>query len=120
SIAEVSGGPPAGADVQIKLFGDDLDELDAYAEKVMAYLEKDPGVTDVKKSITSGASKLIFEPNPQKVAAAGLSSDQLGLWLRTYASGFTLDTIKFSENGNDDTDITLRLGSEQAVDDIYA
>jgi multidrug efflux pump subunit AcrB len=120
TIAEVSGGPPAGADVQIKIFGDDLDQLDAYAENVMAYLEKEEGVTDVKKSITSGASKLIFEPNPQKVAAAGLSSDQLGLWLRTYASGFTLDTIKFEENGNDDTDITLRMGSEQAVDDIYS
>jgi multidrug efflux pump subunit AcrB len=120
SVAEVSGGPPAGADVQIKIFGDDLDQLDAYAEDVMGYLEKQNGVTDVKKSITSGASKLIFEPNPQKVAAAGLSSDQLGLWLRTFASGFTLDTIKFEENGNDDTDITLRLGSEQAVDDIYS
>jgi HAE1 family hydrophobic/amphiphilic exporter-1 len=50
-----------------------------------------------------------------------ISQDQLGLWLRTFASGFTLDTIKLASNGNEDTDITLRMGTgAQKIEDIYS
>lgn len=117
-VSEVSGGPPAGSDIQIKLYGDDLAVLDQYADKILSHLRTVDGINDPQKSIKSGTSKLVFEPNHQQLAQYGISQDQIGLWLRTFASGFTLDSIKFS--GSNDTDITLRLNSGvQKVDDIY-
>ncbi len=105
TVQELSGGPPAGADIQIKLLGDDLATLDTYADKIADYLKKQPGITNVDKSIKPGTSKLVFIPDQQKLADANISPDVLGLWLRTYASGFTLDTIKF---GTDEKDVVFR------------
>jgi multidrug efflux pump len=109
TVQELSGGPPAGADVQIKILGDDLTVLDQYATKVVSYLEKQPGVTNVNKSIKPGTSKLVFVPDREKLVQHNLSIDSVALWLRTYASGFTLDTITL---GTEKKDVIFRLSSE--------
>lgn len=105
SVEELSGGPPAGSDVQIKLLGDDLRVLNQYADKIVMFLKKQDGITNVDKSIKPGTSKLAFVPDKTKVAENGLSVDALALWLRTYASGFTLKSVKIN---NEDTDVIFR------------
>ena len=109
SVIEVSGGPPAGSDVQIKLLGDDLTVLNKYADKVQAYLAKTPGVVNIDKSIKPGTSKLVFVPDQAKVADAGLTMDQLGFWLRLFASGFSTNSVKFENQMADKEDLTIRL-----------
>jgi len=104
-IIELSGGPPAGADIQIKYLGDEYGPLNSFADQTIAYLKSQPGVTNVDKSITSGTSKIVFVPDDAKITAAGISRSEIGLWLRTYATGFTLDTIRFDE----EKDINLKL-----------
>ena len=109
SVIEESGGPPAGSDVQIKLFGTDLAALDGYANKIEGYLQKQPGITNVDKSIKSGTSKIVFVPDAQKMIDAGVTQDQVGSWLRTYASGSTLDSkVKLEQGNTQDQDIVLR------------
>jgi multidrug efflux pump subunit AcrB len=107
-VVEIYGGPPAGADIQIKLLGDDLQVLDQYADKLENFLNNQPNATNVDKSIKSGTSKLVFVPDQLKLAGAGLTVDAVSTWLRTYASGFTTDKIKLD---NKDTDIVLRISS---------
>ncbi len=108
SVFELSSGPPAGADIQISVLGDDLAVLDVYTGKVMDFLRKQENVTNVNSSNKSGTSKLVFVPNKTRLAEFGMTPNMLGLWLRTYASGFTLDTMKLQ---NEDTDITFRMSS---------
>lgn len=110
SVMEVSSGPPAGSDLQIKLTGDDLGKLDLYAEKLMAYLKKQPGVTNVDKSIKPGTSKLVFAPDPGKLADAGLGVEAPGMWMRMWASGFSLGSAAIDPSTSDKKDITLHLG----------
>lgn len=111
SVIELSGGPPAGADIQISLLGADYEVLTEYSETVMNYLEKRQGVTNIDTSYKSGTSKIVFVPDQNKLADAGISRETLALWLRTYASGFTLDTIRFDK----EKDITLRLSQAQVT-----
>lgn len=108
SVIELTGGPPAGADIQIKLKGDDLGVLNQYADKVSAYLQKQQGIINVDKSIKEGTSKVVFVPDKVRLADAGITVGDLGLWLRTYASGFTLDTVLF---GDEEKDITFRTSA---------
>ena len=108
SVVELTGGPPAGADIQLKLSGDDLGVLDQFAEKITTYLKKHPGVINADKSIKPGTSKIVFVPDKTKLADAGLTVDQIALWLRTYATGFTLDSILF---GDTEKDIIFRTNS---------
>lgn len=110
NVIELSGGPPAGADIQISILGSDLTVLNQYANRLMSYLKENAGVTNVDSSFKPGTSKIVFTPDSAQLASAGISRDQLGLWLRTYASGFTLDTVRIEE----DIDITLAISESSA------
>ncbi|MBI4080703.1 MAG: efflux RND transporter permease subunit [Candidatus Levybacteria bacterium] len=114
NVIEISGGPPAGADVQVNLFGDDLQTLDSYANKTQEFLKTQQGVTNIDKSIKPGTSKLVFVPDKQKLASNGLTQDALGFWLRFYASGFSPDTVKLATDANIEKDVTLRMSKATA------
>lgn len=106
TVQEQSGGPPAGADAQITILGDDPIKLDQYANKAAKFLESVPGTTNINKSIKPGTSKLVFKLDKDKLAENNLTVDQVAFWLRTYASGLTLDTIKF---GKEEKDIVFKM-----------
>lgn len=109
SVQELSGGPPAGADIQIKLSGTDLGTLNRYAEKIAVFLRKQKGITNVELSVKPGTSKIEFIPDKQKMTDAGVSLDTLGGILRTFASGLTLDNLSVD---GEDTDVIFRFKSE--------
>lgn len=119
SVIEVSGGPPAGSDLQIKLFGPDLRRLDNYADRIQDYLREQPGVTNINKTIKPGTSKLSFVPDKAKLAQNNLTVDQLGFWLRLYSSGIEADELKIAGEEDLTVDVTIRLGSStQNVENI--
>lgn len=119
SINEITGGPPAGSDIQIKLFGPDLAVLDAYADKIQDYLSHQNGVTNIDKTIKPGTSKLVFVPDDTKLAANNITVDQIGGFLRIFASGLEADTIKIPGETDLSEDITIRLGStDESLEDI--
>ena len=108
SVVELSGGPPAGSDIQISYLGQDLQQLDNFAQRTKEYLETVPGVTNIDQSIKSGTSKLVFVPDRTLLAEYGVTEQTIGFWLRTLASGFEMDTLKI---GDTDYDIVFRLNS---------
>lgn len=110
NIIEESGGPPVGADVQIKLSGNDLGVLDTYADRVVEYMESQPGLTNVEKSIKPGVSKLVFEPSREKLVEYGLSVQDIAGWMRTFVSGLDIDetTITTNEKQN----IVFRMNTD--------
>lgn len=112
SVIEQSGGPPAGADLQITLSGEDLGILDRYADQIKGHLEGQPGITNAAKSINPGTSAVVFVPNTERMAREGLSPDAVGLWLRTYASGFTLSQVNFDKTTSEKEDIVFKFSGE--------
>lgn len=114
SVVEVSEGPPAGSDLQIKLSGENLQTLDRYADRLQSFLERQNGVTNVSKSIKPGTSKIVFIPDSQKLLSAGITQEQLALSMRTYASGFTLqEDANLQEDSDDAQNIVLRTSTAQ-------
>lgn len=114
SVVEVSGGPPAGADLQITLLGENLSELNTQADRIVQFIEERGGATNVQKSVTQGTSRLVFVPNQAKLTDAGIPIESIGGSLRTYASGFTLDTVRLAENNGDEIDLVFRNSDENA------
>lgn len=109
SVIEQSGGPPAGADVQIALLGTDLATLNRLADQVQANLKKRPGLTNVSKSVKPGSSKIVFVPDQRKLAEAGVTQDTVGQALSLFTAGFTMDQINLVEGSDKKTDIALTL-----------
>lgn len=110
TASQLSGGPPAGSDLQLKLLGEDLSILQAYAEKTKAYLQETPGTSNVTLSLSSAGKKLTFTPNDAALAATGLTPADTALFLRTLGSGYTVkEDVRF---GEDKRDIIIRLTDE--------
>lgn len=117
TVIEQSGGPPAGADAQVQLLGDDLAQLDAYADKILAFLSKQPGIINATKSVNPGTAKLTFVPDYAKLTDSGLSQESLGLWMRTFTTGFTFKSVKFGQK--ESRDIVFRMdASTQNPEDL--
>lgn len=60
------------AQVAIKIFGDDLDQLDAVAAKVVAALSRVKGIVDLQFKRQSGTPSIAIQLLPQALAATGL------------------------------------------------
>lgn len=115
SVIELSGGPPAGSDVQISIKGPELTTLNQQADRIVAYLKKRPLLTNVNKSVKPGASKIVFVPDQRKLAEAGVSQDAIGNAMRLFTSGFPLDQINLTEGSDEKTDISLTMRSGYAT-----
>lgn len=110
SVVELSGGPPAGADIQIELLGDDLSILNQYADRIEQYLKNQSGITNTAKSINEGTSAVVFVPDQDSVAQRGITMDTLGLWTRIYGSGFTLQEVNFDDGQAEKVPVRFTFG----------
>lgn len=118
SASQLSSGPPAGSDLQLKLLGDDLPTLQKYAKQINEYLKQTPGVTNVTTSIVSGSSKIVYIPNKEKFAQENLNENSTAFLLRTLGSGLTIkNDARF---GNDKRDVILRLTNSNFLEDPKA
>lgn len=116
-VAEMAGGPPAGADVTIKFLGDDLGKLDGYVNQTMDYLKTKEGVINVRKSIEAGSAKISFVPDKNAMSEYGVSLSEIGFYLRTFSSGMTIGSDVDFNDLADSRDIVLRLSDDvQSID----
>lgn len=102
------GGPPAGADLQLQLAGNDLGTLEQLADQVVTYLQAQPGVNNVEKSVTESTGKVRFIPDPAKLSQENVTVENVAFALRLYASGFTLDQFPLDPNSTEKTDVVFR------------
>ncbi len=65
------------ADVAVKLYGDDLDQMSEQARKIASVLRKIPGAGDVSTEQTSGAPTFDVKIDRQAVARYGLSVEEV-------------------------------------------
>ena len=105
-ITEQQNGPPTGAPVVIKFFGDDLSLLALSVEKAERLLSSITGVRDIEVSTDNNATELILAVDTDKAAALGVSPQAIGQMLRTAVFGVTATTI--TRNG-EDIDIVVKL-----------
>jgi CzcA family heavy metal efflux pump len=83
------------AQVAVKIFGDDLDALDATGDKIVATLGKVPGIVDLQFKRQSGTPTIAIEVLPQALAATGLKvQDVLDTIESAYAGKIVGQTFK--------------------------
>jgi multidrug efflux pump subunit AcrB len=122
AIEELSGGPPVGSDLDLKISGAELSELDVIAQQVEQYLSSQEGVVNIERSVKPGPSQLVFQPDTARLAALQLSPPEVAFWLRTALSGFSLAEVAL--NGTSDkSEVTLyfqnRLFALEEIGGLY-
>lgn len=117
SVAVLSGGPPAGSDIEIELRGASVETLDPIAESIASYLRNVPGTSNVKITPENGSGKLVFRPNTAILAEKNISVGMILPLLRAGSlEGITIKDDLRLDHSTESTEVTLRLSSARFPD----
>ena len=97
-------------DVAIKIFGDDLDVLTQQAGKVKRMIEDVPGVSGIFVEEVAGLPQIQVKYNHEKMAAYGVSVDDISELLETTFAGAVAGSLY---EGDKKFDIVLRMDPSQ-------
>lgn len=97
-------------DVAIKIFGDDLDVLTQQAGKVKKMIENVPGVSGIFVEEVAGLPQIQVKYNHEKMAAYGVSVDDISEILETTFAGAVAGSLY---EGDKKFDIVLRMDPSQ-------
>ncbi|MDR7148769.1 multidrug efflux pump subunit AcrB [Hydrogenophaga palleronii] len=110
SFTVLSGGPPAGKAISVKVRGDDFEQIEAAANELKAIVRRIPGATDVKDDNLPGRDQLQITLDNEAVRKAGLNAAQVARLVRLSVDG---EVVAFTRDGGDK--VELRVRSDQAL-----
>ena len=97
-------------DVAIKIFGDNLDVLTQQADKVSRMIRNVPGVSGIFVEEVSGLPQIQVKYNHERMAAYGITVDEINRILETTFAGATTGAVY---EGDKKFDIVLRLDPKE-------
>lgn len=97
-------------DVAIKIFGDNLDVLTQQADKVSRMIRNVPGVSGIFVEEVSGLPQIQVKYNHERIAAYGVTVDEINRILETTFAGATAGAVY---EGDKKFDIVLRLDPKE-------
>lgn len=101
------------ADIAIKLYGEDMDELYKKALEAAKYVEKVPGASDVLVEQTMGLPQLLVNYDRSKIARYGIDIKELNDIIRTAYAGETAGVVFENERR---FDLVVRLDQDKVKD----
>ena len=103
----------AKADIAIKLYGEDMDELYAKAKEAAQYVEKVPGAADVIVEQAIGLPQLVVNYDRTRIARYGIDIRDLNTIIRTAYAGETAGVVFENERR---FDLVVRLDDDIVKD----
>ncbi len=93
SVLSPAGGPPAGADFDARISGEDLQTLDKIANELKPKLAALPGVLNPDISLKASPADYTFTLKPDRMELYSLTGAQVGSVLRMAISGSEVTTV---------------------------
>lgn len=103
----------AKADIAVKLYGEDTQELYDKAREAAALIEQIPGASDVIVEQTMGLPQLVVKFNRSKIARYGINIRELNTIIRTAYAGEASGTVFENERR---FELVVRLDQEKVAD----
>lgn len=103
----------AKADIAIKLYGEDMEELYSKAKEAATYIERIPGASDVLVEQAMGLPQLLIHYDRSKIARYGIDIEELNTIIRTAYAGETAGVVFENERR---FDLVVRLDNRKVRD----
>lgn len=103
----------AKADIAVKLYGEDTNELFERANEAAKWVEKVPGAADVIVEQTMGLPQLVVKYHRGKIARYGINIEELNKIVRTAYAGEVSGVVFENERR---FDLVVRLDQEKVAD----
>jgi len=112
SVAQESNGPPTDPPVNIEVASEDFDVLTTTAKDLKRYLDslQIPGIEELKMDVDLTNPEITLRVNRQRALTEGVSTQQIGMQIRTALFGDEVSKIK---DGEDEYKIQLRNDAVQ-------
>jgi len=106
NVREFIQGPPSEAPIAIKIYGDDLDKLQAYSRQIESIAKKEPGAINVENSLSTNGTDLFFKINKDKATMLGVPIFEIDKTIRSFVNGTTIG--KFRDTDAEEFNIVMR------------
>ncbi|HOO56431.1 MAG TPA: efflux RND transporter permease subunit [bacterium] len=113
SIPSAVGGQ--SYDIELEIYGDDLDKLDELALRTSALAQKMHGIRDIDTTVREGKPEIRITPKRAVMADLGFAPIGLGMVARGNLEGITAGTYK---KGDRNFDIVVKYNEEKGKDQI--
>jgi len=107
----------AKQDVVIKIFGEDLDQLDDYAGRVGELVKGLPGATDLYVERATGQSQIVAQLDREKLAQYGLSVDDVNRTVQAAFAGQVAGQV-FEKERRFDLVVRLKQDYRQDISNL--
>jgi multidrug efflux pump subunit AcrB len=113
SFTVLSGGPPAGKAISVKVRGDDFAQLQAAADALKEITAKIPGARDVQDDNVPGRPQLSLRLDRDALPKAGLNAAQLARQVRIAVDG---EVVAFTRDEGDKIEVRVRSERTKRLD----
>lgn len=103
----MSGG---GGDIEVKIFGEDLDELRAFGESLEGEVSRVDGVRDARFSMLQGSPELSLRYDRERMRVLGISPGVVASTVAAYYQGVTATIYR---EGGDEFAVRIRAPREE-------
>lgn len=104
-------------DVAVKIFGENMDTLSTYAQKVANVIRTIDGTADPRIEVTTGLPQITIHYNRDKMALYGVDVSGLNTIVRAAFAGESAGVI-FENERRFDLVVRLQLENRQSIDDV--
>ncbi len=110
-------GPPVEAPIEVRVMGQDLEQLEAVADIILGQLRAIPGARDVRHDLGLGVPNLVFEIDDAAASRYGVSRTDVAAVLAGRTMGTTIGQYRM---GEDPVPIMVRSseGEDMPVEDL--
>jgi multidrug efflux pump len=114
---EISGGPPVGREISVKVEGKYFDEIKAAAVALQDSIKKIPGTLDVTDDFPPGKQEIRILVDEDKAALYGFNTQYVALSVR-----YAFDGVEATEyrDGDEEIEVIVKYnkGNRSSVDDV--
>jgi len=94
SYLRVEGGPPTLAPINIKVRGDEIEEIKSATDKMVAFLESVPEIRDISLDFRAGNRELVLRHDGEAIKRAGLHPQAVNRSLMALVDGEIVTTFQ--------------------------
>jgi multidrug efflux pump subunit AcrB len=118
-FTNVSGGPPTGKAVEVKVKGKRFDQLEAISGELQGVLAQIPGVYDIGDDFSPGKEELRVRLDEARARLHGLDVTQVAAIVRTAVYGATATVYR---DGDEEVDVVVKLkgASDMSIENFEA
>ncbi len=109
TIDEMNAGPPSGAPIEVRIFGNLSNETAIVADEIKEYFKNIPGLVNIKDSLENATGDFTFTIDKQKANYYGLSTLTIASTLRNAIHGTKAGIVNINDN---DIDITVKYSDD--------